>query len=188
MFVDAQTGVVVTNIAHAYVTNIFQIAFSPDGAFLATAGREIEAGRIPGARIWDVMTHKLLVVLAGHTDIILTLAFSPDGKTLATGSVDDSIKFWDTATWKELPPSLGQMEPVASLAFSPDGRTLATACSDGAMRFWSVATRRELASLPLGVSAQYVTFSPDGQTLAAHDWRGDLLRLWRAPITEQRRP
>jgi len=49
------------------------------------------------------------------------------------------------------------------------------------MKLWNVATRREVASLKLGVYGFYITFSPDGQTLAAQDG-GDLLRLWRAPI------
>jgi WD40 repeat protein len=96
--------------------------------------------------------------------------------------VDDSIKFWDTTTWREIPPSLGQKEYVSALAISPNGRRLATACSDGTMKLWNVATRREVASLKLGLYGFYITFSTDGQTLAAWSWADGSFRVWRAPI------
>ena len=41
------------------------------------------------------------------------------------------------------------------------------------MKLWNVATRREVASLKLGFYVGYITFSPDGQTLAA--WGGERL-------------
>jgi WD40 repeat protein len=141
-------------------------------------------------RIWDPLTHERVAELRGHTGLVLHSAFSADGKTLATCATDDSVKFWDTTTWKEELPPLGQREYVSSLAFSPDRRTLATACSDGTMKLWNVATHRELASVKLGMYGFHITFSPDGQTLAA--WNpyeeGGLLRLWRAPVTELKRP
>ena len=123
----------------------------------------------------------LVAVLAGHTDVVLSVGFSPDGKILATCGGDNSIKFWDTTAWKVIPPSLGQKENVASLAFSPIGRTLASASADGTMKLWNVSTSHEVASLRLDLAVMYITFSPDGQILAAYSWDG-LLRLWRAPV------
>jgi hypothetical protein len=55
------------------------------------------------------------------------------------------------------------------------------------MKLWNFDTRREVASLKLGMDGFYITFSPDGQTLAAQD-RGTLLRLWRAPIPDKEQP
>jgi len=70
---------------------------------------------------------------------------------------------------------------------TPNGKTLASASTDGTMKLWNVVTRRELASLKLDSMPAYVTFSPDGQTLAAWYWAGPL-RLWRAPAIERNRP
>jgi WD40 repeat protein len=184
-FYDAKTGAAIETLAHPYATNVFQLAFSPNGKLLATAGGPVEAEwRAPAAKIWDAATHKLVASPPGHTELVLAVAFAPDGKTLATCSVDDSIRFWDTTTWKEIPPALGHKEYVAFLAYLPDGRTLATACSNGTMKLWNVATRRELASLKLEMAVQTITFSPDGKTLAAYGW-DHLLRLWRAPLTDK---
>ncbi len=39
-----------------------------------------------------------LIVQTGHSSTINSVAFSHDGKTLASGSVDNTIKLWDVAT------------------------------------------------------------------------------------------
>ena len=56
---------------------------------------------------------------------------------------------------------------------------------DGTMKLWNVATRRELASLKLDSTAEYIAFSPDGQTLAVRYWDRSL-RLWRAPVPDKK--
>jgi WD40 repeat protein len=35
-----------------------------------------------------------LRTLAGHTDLVSSVAWSPDGKTLASGSLDQTIRLW----------------------------------------------------------------------------------------------
>jgi WD40 repeat protein len=182
-FSDARTGDLLSTIPHAFASNIFQIVFSKNGRLLATAGRELEDGRPPAAKVWDAVTHNhnLVKTLIGHTETVLGAVFSPDDKTLATSSADNSIKFWDTATWTEILPSLDQKDHIISVAYSPDGKRLASASTDGIVKIWNVATHREVASLNLGAWPTYITFSPDGQTLAATSLP-DSLRLWRGPV------
>lgn len=176
---DAKTARVIATMPHSFASNIFQLAFSPNSSLLAASGREFEAGRIPAARVWEVATQKQVALLTGHTDTVLGVAFSPDNKTLATCGADNSIKLWNTATWQEILGFPGHKEHVISSAFSPNGKRLASASTDGTLKLWNVVSHREVTSLKFEGWPSFITFSPDGQTLAA--LLGDSLRLWRAP-------
>jgi WD40 repeat protein/serine/threonine protein kinase len=179
-FFDAKSGVLIKTETNAFAGNIFRMVFSPDGNYLAVAGREIEAGRPGAAKVWDVRTFKMVKWLVAHAEVVLSVDFMPDGKTLVTGGSDNAVRFWDTGTWKEIAPPLIHKEVVNSLAVSPDGKTVAAISNYRAMKLWNPATGRELASF--GSGAAYLLFSPDGQNLAT--WEGNSLRFWRAPLLE----
>jgi WD40 repeat protein len=89
-------------IAHS-VHERLAVRFSPDGRTLACADGQHEMRHfqpIPdiSVQLWNWSEGTLLQSLRGHTNCVYTLAFSPDGKTLASGSMDQTIKFWDSAT------------------------------------------------------------------------------------------
>src|SRR5438093_13584353 len=69
---------------------------------------------------------KLRASLKGHTSLVISLAYCPDSKTLASGSVDKTIRLWDVKTGKIQATLKGDTDPVYSLAYSPDGKTLAS--------------------------------------------------------------
>ena len=73
--------------------SVFSVAYSPDGHFLRTAGRDAQI------RTWDVAAgYALAGTVPAHMYTINHLAFSPDGRYLASCSLDKSIKLWDAAT------------------------------------------------------------------------------------------
>jgi tetratricopeptide (TPR) repeat protein len=66
------------------------VAFSPDGARLASAG---EDGAV---RVWDVATGQEALTLRGHAGPVRRVAFSPDGGRLASAGGDGTVKVWDS--------------------------------------------------------------------------------------------
>jgi WD40 repeat protein len=104
------------------ITEIWDIAFSPDGDLLAVAGtgEKIVFINVPERRL-------AFQLLTSHTNRINTLAFSPDGHILASGGADNLVRLWDVTTQKSsgLPLQM-HSDQVYGLAFSPDGRLLAS--------------------------------------------------------------
>ncbi len=137
-----------------------QIAFSPDGKILASASPDNIV------RLWDVATGKQLPSLGGHEKAVWFVVFSKDGKILATAGDSGAIRLWDVATGKLLRTCREDQGMVESLALSPDGKVLASASGDagGIVRLWDIETGKELLSRKAYV--WWVTFSPDGKTLA----------------------
>ena len=77
---------------NAHPDGVDTVAFSPDGALLATGGRD---GLV---KVWDAQTGAELISLSGHERPVLTVAFSPTGGMLISGSGDNTLRAWATAT------------------------------------------------------------------------------------------
>jgi WD40 repeat protein/transcriptional regulator with XRE-family HTH domain len=139
------------------------VAFSPDGAWLATAGNDGDV------RLWSTQDPVAMpLVLSKHRGSVANLAFSPDGRWLATAGNDGTVRLWAmedptavSITLREL-----RLNEAASLAISPDGRWLAIASDTYLTRLWSMTDPMD-ASITLDIyDVRSITFSPDGQWLA----------------------
>nr|WP_245916081.1 WD40 repeat domain-containing protein [Merismopedia glauca] len=106
--------------------------------------------------------------LEGHNNYVNSVSFSPDGKTLASGSLDRTIKLWNRETGQEIRTLAGHNKEVLSVSFSPDGKTLASGSVDRTIKLWNRETGQEIRTLRGHNDVVHsVSFSPDGKTLAS---------------------
>jgi RNA polymerase sigma factor (sigma-70 family) len=140
-------------------------AFSRDGKMIATGSQD------NSARLWDAATGKELRKLEGHTARVRGVAFSPDGKRLLTAGWNPTARLYDVETGKQV-AELKHTTGPEGVAFSPDGKTVALATGWGdTAAVWDVtgdvARLRWTGKVGQPIA---VTFSPDGQRLAAAGW------------------
>jgi hypothetical protein len=175
-------------------TNVFEIAFSPDGTRLASCGG---AGYNASTRgkvcLWDALRGEKLQEISGHTKPVFSVAFSPCGRHLASAGGDQTVRIWDAKTGKAIrtlegkelaqpggPTGRSHAGQVYSVAFSPDGRRLASAdnltTNLATWRVWDTATGEQLCAVDKQPGMYRLTFGPDGKTIAR---TGKTVDWWR---------
>jgi WD40 repeat protein len=182
----------------AHSDSVTSVAFSPDGARLATGS----LGGISGCKaatvaFWDPDTLASLqqVEQGKPVDCLsdnpqLSIAFSPDGNLLAVGGSDRKVKLWDLNTRRLL--TLGEHTDIVwSVAFSPDGKELASASQEGSIKLWDVEKRTLITTLNGQATSLFaMAFSPDPNRLrlasagSAADG-GGLIELWNIDVALQ---
>jgi serine/threonine protein kinase/WD40 repeat protein len=122
------------------------MTLSPDGATVALGG-------VSRISLVDYRTGAIHQRLFGHGHEITGLAFSPDGGTLASCSMDGTIKLWNLQTMQEVctitfdvKPALGKEIGVQGVGFAPDGNSLWAFSRSGILKYWRAATTDEIAA------------------------------------------
>jgi WD40 repeat protein len=144
------------------------LAYSPDGATLATAGTDQLIS------LWDVAGGRLRAKFTGHTGVVWSLAWSPDGQRLATAGWDGTVRLWDVTRRQdsEAIPTLASF----SVAFSPDGQVLAGGGSG--VQLWDAECGEHFKTLPeMTARDTRIAFSPDGTLLAAFS-KDDVVHIY----------
>jgi WD40 repeat protein len=176
---------------------IWAMALSPDGQLLAVGGwmdrMSVASPCCGDIRLFDVSTGKLVGLLKGHDDIVLSLAFSPDGKKLISSqrgkkafAIVWNLKDRKPQTYLR-PYEVKECEDggmarcaINQVRFTQEGTNAITASEDKLLRLWDISTGKMIAEMSgheNGVTGLAVS-STEG-TIASSDRDGGI-RLWNS--------
>ena len=157
--------------------DVFAIAFSPDGAMLASCGRG-------PAKFWDLRSGRTLLDIGVNGNYQLSLAFAPDGGRLARGAYagfgPGDVEVWKLDNGRGIQTLHGLRGQVSWTCFSPDGHRVSALSQTFDVGVWDRATGKLLRLLdaPVGLFADNagLSFSADGRRFALAS--GERATLW----------
>ena len=151
------------------------VVWSPEGDRLAFASSD------NSIHIWNMVEREEILILTGHTDIILDIDWNPDGSQLVSASGDHTVIIWDTgsgARIKTIKPD-GQENRgniPGCVDWSPDGKFLAFSLAQPELWIWNVSqnigNKIEVSERDLVYD---VAWNPNGTQIATAS--GDL-KVW----------
>ena len=169
---DVATGAVVEQLEGGG-GSIFDVAFSPDGTRIASAGADARAW------IWDVATGDLQDTITANQGGIEMIDWSADGTRLATASDDGHARVFDVGSGagRELVSvsDTGTAHGIQSVVFSPDGNRIMTGeLNMTAVKIWDVSPEAGPEWLSVAAAGPSVGggFLDDGRAVAASDGNG----------------
>ena len=152
-----QTHSRIIRIWKAHADRVRVAKFSPDGTQMVSASND------QTARIWDVLSGKLIATCTGHKGVIFDAEFSHDGKHVLTISEDGTARIWEAATGQPLATFQGSDDYILFAFFLPDRNQVVSVSDNGTIRTWDTATGK-IAAPPIvhKTIAIAAAISPDG--------------------------
>ncbi|HUG80735.1 MAG TPA: protein kinase [Bryobacterales bacterium] len=98
---------------------------------------------------------------------LLKLAVTADGTRLAGAAEDRIVRIWNPGTGRLLMEFEGHSVAITALTFTPDGRQLASGDASGLLKLWDLDLGRDFAALSQRGAVQFISFSRDGEWMAA---------------------
>jgi WD40 repeat protein/DNA-binding SARP family transcriptional activator len=186
--VEVATGAV-TQTIDAHDGEVWDVAFSPDGARLASASWDFTS------KVWAVAGGRAVSTLAAPC-WAMSVVWSPDGghlfsscgtSTMPEGENAEPVAAyeWDAATGAIVQGFPSGGIDLYGLALSPDGCTVALSFANGDVALHDVSSGEKLRQLSGHAGIAYgMAFSPDGRYLATSAF-DQLAKIWDVPTGQE---
>ena len=167
---DSNTGEALLTLTGIH--SALDVAFSPDGKYLAESGHEHSAS------IFDARTGQTLRKIEGLEIHGNAVAFSADSKSLAI-ALGDAVVVREVETGRQL-HNLMIGDAMHCVAFSPDSNRIASASRDNSVKVWDAVTGQEIVTFTGHCEQVWdAAFSPDGKRVGSIG-RDGAARVWDA--------
>jgi WD40 repeat protein len=113
---------------NAYNEQVNTVAWSPNGAYIASAGKQIA--------IWDSSTGYQLFTIPNHSIPLQAVVWSPNSQFIAASAWDNTVRVWDIASDRNITSYHGHNKPVNAVAWSPDSTHIASGSADKTVKIW----------------------------------------------------
>lgn len=168
---------------------IWDVAWSPDGQWIATAGRD----RV--VKLWDAKSYQQVGEDLKHEEEVWGVVFAPDGKSLITAGNSTptnpneerrtNLRFWNVPSGKPLGEVIQAKGHLNKLVLSPDGKSLLGFFpvirrwhyEVGRVVLWDLETgKARLNPIPHRPGVFDACFTPDGRYVLTAGENGQILR------------
>ena len=109
----------------AHADSIHDLAVSPDGGMLASAGGD------KVIKLWEVISQREIARLEGHIGAVTGVGFNTNGTELVSVSLDKQLKIWDVKTRESTLTIGGRKQGFNAAAWSANGSTVVTVDDGG---------------------------------------------------------
>ena len=117
-----------------YVSSVNDVAWSPDGARIASAAGDHTV------QVWDAADGGHVFTYLGHaSSVVDAVAWSPDGTRIVSAGNDQTVQVWDAADGGHVFTYRGHTAAVLAVAWSPNGTRIASAAGDHTVQVWDAA-------------------------------------------------
>jgi WD40 repeat protein len=131
-----KSGAQIFNYGGHGANEVYALAWSPDGTFIASTGADqtvqISHGDDGTPAPPFFTDHRR----EDHSNRVFAVSWSPDGTSIASGDEDGNVYVWNAAARETVFRYTGHQGAVNAIAWSPDGTFIASGGADTTVQVW----------------------------------------------------